>query len=324
MDLRLLKVMGLTVLTMFVLLILLPAVIVRGCSRGDPPLDTEVDPFMLTVWNHRTEELMEMPLGEYLLGVVAAEMPAEFHHEALKAQAIVARTYTVNKLGLAGGSACSQHPEADICTDSTHCQAWMSKDEAFARWSFFRQNSYWNKILKAVSDTRGQVVTHEGKMIDALYHSTCGGSTENSEDVWSNYFLYLRAVECRYCTHSPRYTETVRLSDTEVANRLGLSTQQLHLNVLSRTSSGRIDQIDIGNQVVLRGLDFRSRLELKSSQVSWLREQGMYTFTTTGFGHAVGMCQYGADGMASQGHSMTDILEFYYTDSQVLRVRLEE
>jgi stage II sporulation protein D len=315
---------GLTVLIMFMLLILLPALIVRGCNRGVIPRDVEIDPFVIAVWNHRTEELMHMPLGEYLLGVVAAEMPADFHIEALKAQAIVARTYTINKLSVSGGTGCGRHPDADICTDSTHCQAWMSKDEAYARWPFFRQNSNWNKILRAVSETRGQVVTHEGKLIDALYHSTCGGSTENSEDVWANHFPYLRAVECRFCAHSPRFTETVRLTEEEIASRLKIPTASLHLNVISRTESGRIKQIEVGNQVQLRGLDFRSLLGLRSSRATWLREQGVYTFTTTGFGHAVGLCQYGADGMAEQGFTAAEILEFYYTDTRVQRVKLEE
>jgi len=315
--------MGLTLLVLFVLLILLPALIVRGCNRGVIPPDVDVDPYMVAVWNHRTEEIVHMPLGEYLLGVVAAEMPAQFHIEALKSQAIVARTYTIVKLRGHGGSGCSKHPDADICTDSTHCQAWISKEDALAKWPFFRQSAYWSKIIKAVSETQAQVVTYEGKPIDAVFHSTCGGSTENSEDVWTNEFPYLRAVNCGYCGHSPRITETIRLSEAVVAEKLGEELQSLKLEVVDWTASGRIKRINVGSQFY-RGLDFRTRLGLRSSRVAWLREQGMYTFTTTGYGHAVGLCQYGADGMATQGFNATEIISHYYTGVQVLRVRLEE
>lgn len=319
---RLLKRIGLVLLLMFVLLILLPAVIVRGCNRGLKPPGVQVDPYVVSVWNHRTEELVQIPLGEYLLGVVAAEMPAQFNSEALKAQAIVARTYTIAQLRSRGGSGCDKHPEADICTDSTHCQAWVSKEEALANWPFFRQNAYWNKIVKAVSETQGQVVIYEGDLIDAVYHSTCGGSTENSEDVWTNNSPYLRGVECSFCTHSPRMTETISYTDQEVAERLGELPDKLKLEVLDRTASGRIILIDTGSKTI-RGLDFRTRLGLKSSRVSWLREEGRYSFTTTGYGHAVGLCQYGADGMGSRGYSVTEILEYYYSGIQVVRVHLE-
>jgi len=308
---------------MFLLMIVLPAVIVRGCNRGLKPPKTEVDPYIIAVWNHRTEELVYMPLGEYLLGVVAAEMPAQFNIEALKAQAMVARTYTMAKLRKQGGGGCSRHPQADICTDHTHCQAWVSKDDALAKWTFFRQDAYWNKIVKAVSETQGQVVTYQGKLIDAVYHSTCGGSTENSEDVWSNKFSYLRAVACEYCAHSPRMSETITLTLAEVAEKLGEQPANLSLEVLERTASGRIIQINVGSKT-LRGLDFRSKLGLRSSKVTWLREAERYSFTTTGYGHAVGLCQYGADGMGAEGFSAEEILEHYYTDIQVTRVQLEE
>lgn len=322
-KLRLLKKISLILLVLFALLILVPAAIVRGCNRRVVPPEVEVDPYHVAVWNDQRGELMHMPLGEYIVGVVAAEMPAQFHMEALKAQAIVARTYTISRLRAHGGSGCSRHPQADICTDSTHCQAWISKEVAVSSWPFFRQNAYWNKMLKAVSETQGQVVTHQGKLIDATFHSTCGGMTENSEDVWTYQVPYLRSVKCPYCAHSPRMTETIRMSEADVAAKLDESASTIKLEVLSRTESGRIIQIDVGSKI-LRGLDFRSRLGLRSSRVTWLRENGFITFTTTGYGHAVGLCQYGADGMADQGKTASEILRYYFTDVQIQRVRLEE
>jgi len=318
----LLKKIGLVLLVMLVLLLVLPALIVKGCGGKTLP-DANVDPYVVAVWNHRTQELVRMPLGEYLTGVVAAEMPAQFHVEALKAQAIVARTYTVAKIRASGGGGCDRHPEADICTDSTHCQAWTLKDEAVAKWPFFRQRSYWRKILRAVSETQGQVVTFQGKLIDAVYHSTCGGCTENSEEVWTNEIPYLRSVSCGYCSSSPRFTETVQISAAQVAEKLGVPLEDLKIQVQERTESGRIIKVGTGREII-RGLEFRNRLELKSSKVSWLQEEANYTFTTVGYGHGVGLCQYGADGMARQGYNALEIINKYYTGIQVSRVRIGE
>lgn len=321
-KLSILKKIGLAFMMLFVLLILVPAAIVRSCNRGITPPELEVDPYQVAVWNHKTETLMPMTLGDYLVGVVAAEMPAQFNIEALKAQAIVARTYTISRLRAQANSGCEKHPQADICTDSTHCQAWISKEDARSKWPFFRQNAYWNKMLRAVSSTQGQVITYEGGLIDAVFHSTCGGRTENSEDVWSQEVPYMRGVDCSYCAHSPRMSETVRLSEAEVASRLD-EPAGLRLEVVNRSMSGRIIQIDVGSKI-LRGLDFRTRLGLRSSRVTWLREKGSVSFTTTGYGHAVGMCQYGADGMAEEGHIASEIIHHYFTGVQIQRVQLEE
>lgn len=317
-----LKKTGLVLLVMLVLLLVLPALIVKSCGGRILP-DVKVDPFEIAVWNHKTEELVIMPLGEYLGGVVAAEMPAQFHIEALKAQAVVARTYTIAKMKANGGGGCNRHPEADICTDHTHCQAWTSKEAAVANWPFFRQRSYWRKIVGAVSETKNLVITYQGKLIDAVYHSTCGGSTENSEDVWSNKVAYLRSVPCEYCASSPRFTETVRLSAAEVAEKLGVSLEELKINVLERSPTGRIVRVSTGIDTI-RGLEFRSRLGLRSSKVSWLQEETDFSFTTVGYGHAVGMCQYGADGMARQGYTALEIIDKYYTGVQVTTVQIGE
>ena len=308
---------------MLALLIVMPALIARGCNCGKTPPGVKVEPYMIAVWNHRTQELMRMPIGEYLAGVVAAEMPAQFHAEALKAQAIVARTYTVAKIRANGGMGCGKHPEADVCTDSTHCQAWTDYEGATAKWPFFRQRAYWRKICRAVFETESQVITNQGKFIDAVYHSTCGGSTENSEAVWTNEIPYLRAVSCGYCNASPRFTETVAISAKEVAKKLGVPLEALNLKVIEQTASGRIIKINTGKEII-RGLEFRNRLGLRSSRVSWLKEENAYSFTTSGYGHAVGLCQYGADGMARQGYNALEIINHYYTGIKVSRMQIGE
>lgn len=323
---KLLKITGIW-LGFILVLLLLPGLLVRGCNWSGSRVP-DIDPQLIRVYNHHTQELMELALGEYLMGVVAAEMPASFELEALKAQAVVARTYALRRLRTLGGGGCERNPQADICTDHTHCQAWLSKEAAMARWSFFQQNSLWAKIGQAVGETKGYYVTYNGRAIDAVFHSTCGGGTENSEDVWSNRHDYLRAKDCQYCLDSPRLTETVRMSQQEVAECLGVSAQSLNLRDAVRTASGRIIQVNVGGGTTMRGLDFRTKLGLRSARTTWLREpQGnsfTYTFTAQGYGHGVGLCQYGAHGQARAGASFQDILKFYYTGVSLDRVSIEE
>lgn len=316
------KKIGLVLLVLLVLLLALPALIVKSCGGKTLP-KIKADPSVIAVWNHKTETLEHLPLGEYLTGVVAAEMPANFHLEALKVQAIVARTYTIAKLRANGGGGCALHPEADICTDSTHCQAWIAKEEAVAKWPFFQQRSYWRKILRAVAETEAQVVTYQGNLIDAVYHSTCGGTTENSEDVWTNAIPYLRSVQCGFCSASPHQSDTITFSAASVAEKLGVPLEELKISVLSSTACGRIIQVSTGQETI-RGLEFRQRLGLRSSRISWLREETSYTFTSVGYGHGVGLCQYGADGMAKQGYKAQEIIQKYYTGVQLVRVGVRE
>lgn len=317
-----LKRIGLAALILLMLLLLMPALIVKSCGGPKPP-EVESEPCIVVVWNHKTQELMRLPLEEYLMGVVAAEAPVSFELEALKAQAIVARTYTVAKLRRTGGRGCDKRPEADICTDPTHCQAWLSKEDAMANWPFFKQRGYWQKICQAVLETEGLVITYQGKLIDAVYHSTCGGSTENSEDVWTNQVAYLRSVPCGFCSESPRFTETVVMTTSQVAEKLGAPKQDLCLEVTTSAASGRIISVKTGKETIT-GLEFRKRLGLRSSRVSWLQEEDKFSFTTVGYGHGVGLCQYGANGMAEQGRLAQEIIKAYYTGVEIVAGEIGE
>ncbi|MBR3720588.1 MAG: SpoIID/LytB domain-containing protein [Clostridia bacterium] len=130
--------------------------------------------------HNKTNEVEEIPLDEYLYGVVSAEMPADFDIEALKAQAIVARTYTIYKIS----ENQSKHEIADICDNSSCCQAWISKEDRMARWEENKREENWNKIVCAVTETKGKIITFEGKPINAFFHSNSGGTTEIPANVW--------------------------------------------------------------------------------------------------------------------------------------------
>lgn len=282
----------------------------------------------LRIFNHRTAQVMVMPLEKYVFGVVAAEMPASFHLEALKAQAVIARTYALKKINNYSQMSSSAHPDADICTDPKHCQDWKSDVELREKWGF-KYFNYYHKVQSAVKATQGEVVTYQGKLIEPVYHSTCGGRTENSEDVWMVKLPYLRSVECHWCKNSPRYEQRLLLSWDEIEKRLDFPVVTLVSGVktidpqdiiqpLKKTATGRIKQLQIGEQVI-SGTEFRNRLELNSIWVSLEADQEKVIFYMRGFGHGVGLCQYGANGLAREGKNYKEIIKYYYQDVEIVR-----
>ncbi|MDI3280672.1 MAG: stage II sporulation protein D [Bacillota bacterium] len=227
------------------------------------------------------EGLRSFPLEEYLKGVVAAEMPAVFHLEALKAQAVAARTYTVRQMRSLGGPGSAQHPGADLCTHPEHGQAWASAAEMRRRWGWWHYLHYWRKISQAVEATRGEVLTYQGRLIDAVYHAACGGRTEEAKEVWGNDIPYLRSVPCPYETPSPRTREEVAFDRAELYSRLGLqgvqpvgstsASQPVKLVLLRKTASGRVGSVAIDGQTI-SGIELRRRLGLRSTLMTWRQE----------------------------------------------------
>lgn len=267
-----------------------------------------------------------MPLEEYLKGVVAAEMPASFHEEALKAQAVVARTYAVRRMRIFGGPGSKEHPGADISTDPVLGQAWISKKECRQKWGLFGYLRYWPKIEAAVRETEGLVIVHRNRLIDPVYHSTCGGHTENSEDVWSGQEPYLRGKPCPYDIDSPHYGTVRDISYEEMAARLGLDALALKtvrgnrdafIQILKTGRGGHASVVRVGDKEMSAN-EFRLALGLRSSKFTWRLLPDGVRFVTDGYGHGVGLCQYGADGMARRGYKFEEIIKYYYTGVQVV------
>lgn len=285
-------------------------------------------PVVVRVYRHDSGLVQEVPLEEYVAGVVAAEMPAEFPVEALKAQAVAARTYVLKRI-MAGGVENSVHPGADVCDDHRHGQAFMSREEMRERWGTLNYYRYYYKIRQAVADTAGEVITYRGELIDPVFHSCCGGRTENSEDVWKYAVPYLRSVPC-YCAEGDGVQrERVKLSLDEIVQAFnggsgvlpastGAARRPL-LEVLERTGTGRPKTLRVGAVEVPATL-LRERLGLRSTNFEWEIEGDEVTFTTVGYGHGVGMCQYGAREMAARGRKYDEILTHYYTGVRVERV----
>ncbi|WP_160724141.1 stage II sporulation protein D [Bacillus sp. USDA818B3_A] len=255
-----------------------------------------------------------VPFEDYLVGVVAAEMPAEFKEEALKAQALAARTYIVNRLV---NKDTMGVPKGAQVTDTQIHQVYMNDAEMRRNWD---QDYAWKKkkVIEAVRSTGGKILTYDGKPIDALFFSTGNGYTENSEDYWAGSIPYLRSVASPWDKESPKYSNQKVLTVKQFEAKLGvkIGSSSTIGKITERTAGKRVGKVNF-NGKVLTGRDIRDKLELKSSDFSWQRKGNNIVITTKGFGHGVGMSQYGANGMAEDGADYKEIVKHYYQGIEI-------
>lgn len=271
-----------------------------------PTADSGVE---VAVYRFSKGKIENVSLENYLVGVVAAEMPAEFQEEALKAQALTARTYIVKQL-LSTGDHLGLPKGADV-GDTELNQAYLSDDQLRKDWGM---DYSWKikKIREAVRTTSGQILTYDGKPITATFFSTSNGYTENSEDYWSNAFPYLRSVPSPWDKNSPKFKYEKVFSVADFETKLGVHLKGSSVGkVLERTAGKRVAKVNI-NGKILTGKEIREKLDLKSSDFAWQRQGDQVIVTTKGYGHGVGMSQYGANGMAAEGKSYKDIVQYYY------------
>lgn len=313
---------------LIVIIIVIPTILVRGCTIGDSQLKNPRNS-IIKVFNHQSQQLQNMDLEEYVKGVVAAEMPASFELEALKAQAVVARTYVL--LRVSRDQRVPEHPEAVITTDPETAQAWLTKDELQRKWGFVNYLFHWNKISHAVESTQDQVLTYQGDLIDALYHSNAGGLTEDAANVWGNSVPYLKSVSSEFDRLAKNYSQDFNFLWSELDEKLKTNLQELNrenqraqtddqlLEILELSASKRILQIRLGG-AIFNGREFRTRLGLPSTKCLISCTPEGLKVTTYGNGHGVGMSQYGANGMAQQGHSYLQILTHFYTGTKVKKL----
>lgn len=266
-----------------------------------------------------TNEVEEVDLEDYIVHVVSAEMPADFEEEALKAQAIVARTYTMYKINN------PKHDEADICDDSTCCQAWVSKEKRFERWGEDIAEANWNKIVKCVNDTKGKIVTYNNEPINAFFHANSGGTTEMPSAVWGGSNLpYLQVVETAGEEGYTQYSSEVVLSFDELINKIKEKYSDITIDfnnnedikITEYTESGRVKTVKFGNHQ-LSGVETRTILGLKSTNFDFEKGDGKITFNVKGYGHGVGMSQTGADSLAKQGKNAEEIIKHFYKDVEI-------
>lgn len=258
------------------------------------------------------DEILELELDTYITGVVLGEMPADFEREALKAQAIAARTYTLRS-ALRG----NKHPDADVCTDAACCQAFVSSADYQGGEDALR------KVQSAVTDTSGQVIVYNGELIEATYFSSSGGKTEDAVAVWGTDVPYLRSVDSPEGEDSVNYETTVTMSVAEFLSSLGLAGDELADVTAVYTSGGGVQSIQILGKS-FSGVQLRNLLRLPSTAFRIRIHDGTVSITTKGNGHRVGMSQYGAEAMAVEGKGSVEILAHYYTDTEVVTYSKEQ
>ena len=271
-----------------------------------------------------TGQVEEINIDEYLYGVVASEMPASFELEALKAQATVARTYTIYQIT----NNSSKHENADMCDDFNCCQAWISKEERIAKWDAKEAESNWEKILQAVDSTKGKIVAYNKQPINAFFHANSGGVTESSLNIWGGIdYPYLKSVETSGEEGYTQYASEVTLTQQELLEKLKVKyedcaidfTAQDCIKILDHTTSGRIKTIKFGNKEIA-GTEARTILGLKSTNFTITQEGENIKFTVIGYGHGVGMSQTGADALAKAGSNYETIIKHFYTDVEIIEV----
>ena len=266
-------------------------------------------------------KLQQMDMRTYLLGVVRAEMPASFEEEALKAQAVAARTYVLHKIA-GGGSA--NHPEADACDDINCCQAYKTREDAAADWGD-RAAEYEEKIRRAVEETDGECVLYEGAPVLAVFHSSSAGTTQDAAAVWSASLPYLTAVETPEGEDTvPGYKSTARFPAAELKERLQAALPEAKLEGsasnwftnIRQQPNGTVTSLSVGG-VEVGGNRLRTILDLRSACFTISFEEDAAVFSVTGYGHGVGMSQYGANVLAAGGMGYQEILTWYYTGTSV-------
>ena len=274
---------------------------------------------LLTVQDGETVE--SMALDQYLRGVVRGEMPASFELEALKAQAAAERTYVYYQLAAGRKEA---HPDADVCTDPGCCSAWLSEAAAREKWGG-DFDGWERRIEEAVAATDGQAALYDGQPILAVFHSSSAGKTAEAGDVWSGDVPYLRSVDSPEGEETvPNYYSAAEFTAAEAKTLLAQAHPELTFSggpdkwfgAAERDDSGRVSTVEVCG-APLRGVEVRRIFSLRSACFTIDAAAEKVTFRVTGYGHGVGMSQYGANELARQGKTWQEILMWYYADITV-------
>lgn len=291
------------------LIIFIPFLVVTLFIRNDEITFNFSSNSVVRVYREDTKEIEEVPIEEYVVGVLAGEMPVDFELEALKAQAVASRSYVMKQMER------NINKEYDVIDTVTN-QVYLDKTHLVSVW----KESYTDKINKiklAVLSTKGEYISSENKVAEALFFSTSPGITENSEEIFTNKVSYLRSVESPWDEISPAYTSNTTYTLNEFYNLLGLEYQEkLNIEIVDKTSTGRIKKIKI-NGKEFTGSSVCSKLSLKSTYFEIIKEDTKIIIKNKGYGHGVGMSQYGAEGMAKEGYKYDEILKHYYTGIEI-------
>ncbi|WP_432406847.1 stage II sporulation protein D [Wukongibacter sp. M2B1] len=273
---------------------------------------------MIKVYDMKYDRILYKSIDELVPELVAAQIDIDFELEAIKAQTIIVRTGLVKKAKVFGGNGHNDYKEADICLQD-YCDNWIPMEELKERWKEdFDRN--WQKLLRAQEETKYLIITFKNKVIDPRFHLTCGGATENSENVDESKVIYLRRVLCKYCRDSPHWRNFKEVTLDEIEEKLNVRFKKLSplngsnvkgiIEEIERDEEGRVKSIRIGDKVI-KGTEFCESLGIDSTRFGF--RPVALRFETRGKGHGLGLCQYGANEMAVEGKAAEEILKYYYT-----------
>lgn len=254
-------------------------------------------------------KIIELDLEDYILGVIAGEMPLSFNMEALKAQAVAARTYAVRRI--------NKNNTYDV-VDTTANQVYLDNESLKEKLSY-KYDEYLLKLKTIIEETKGEYVDYNGTYADTLFFSTSSGNTENSEDVFGTKITYLQSVSSTWDEEeSPVYEEKNYFTKEEFCKKLNTNCNTINIKVIDVTSAGKVKKISINNKLYT-GSDIMSLFNLRSNCFT-ITVNNNVIITTKGFGHGVGMSQYGAEGMANNGYNYKEILEHYYQGTTIKKL----
>ncbi len=297
------------ILLFSLLIIIIPFIVVTIFIRDDEITFNFSSNSLVRVYREDTKVIDEVPIEDYVVGVLAGEMPVEFSLEALKAQAVAARSYVMIQMER------NIKKDYDV-VDTVANQVYLDREHLQSVWKESYTDNI-NKIKKAVLGTKGEYISYNGKVAEALFFSTSPGVTENSEDVFQSKVEYLRSVESPWDEISPAYTTNKTYTLEEFYRLLNLAySDNLNISITSKTSTGRVKKIKI-NEKEFTGGEVMSLLSLKSTFFEITKEDSKIIIKNKGYGHGVGMSQYGAEGMSQAGYTYQDILKHYYTGIEI-------
>ncbi len=264
---------------------------------------------IIRVLDEKTGQITEIPFEDYIKGVVASEMPTTFELEALKAQAVASRSYATYQMNG------NKTKDYDV-TNTTTNQVYKTENQLKQIWKEEYPEKI-NKIKKAVTETENQILTYNNQVVNAMFFSTSTGVTENSEEIFSSKVPYLRSVSSKWDEESPSYQDTYKLTLNDFYNKLSLPyNQTITITNIEKTTTGRTKKLNINGQTI-NGRKLAQKLSLRSNYFDITQNEENITITTKGFGHGVGMSQYGANGMAKEGYKYDQILKYYYQNTEI-------
>lgn len=294
------------------IIIMIPFIIVTIFIRDDEITFNFSENSVVRVYREDSKKIDKIPLEEYVIGVLAGEMPIDFELEALKAQAVAARSYVMVQMEN------NINKDYDV-VDTVMNQVYLDKSYLMTVWKGSYTDNI-NKIKMAVISTKGEYISYNDKVAEALFFSTSSGVTENSEDVFGGKVEYLRSVDSHWDQISPVYSVTITHTLDEFYSILDLEyNEKIEISNVDMTSAGRINKITINNKS-FNGNSIMSKLNLRSTHFEIIQDGTKVIIKTKGYGHGVGMSQYGANGMALEGYNYQDILKHYYTNIEIKKI----